>query len=489
MGNQMSVPRRAEDQENDPEADTHKVTSGDACGQNGLPAIISGHTVQLYDEVDLGVSIQEDNVAASSPETMETGAAAEANGESLGKEAKPQAPAAKSRFFLTLSRPVPGRTGDQATDSSSRSVRLDVSSDKAPGNKDPSEPMALPVAAAPGHGPDKTPGQTPAQAEGLPATPGPEHPPSESGAAAPPKPKDSSFFDKLFKLDKGRDRAPVDLPQEAESTEHPHSAAETPGLPTQSEDGPAERDLVDGKGKEGQEVPAVSRSIPGDPEQLEIAKEDAQAENSSIMSFFKTLVSPNKAETKKDTEDTGEEKSAASSANLKLDKANITLQEPQGAAKNSTATETAKDGAKEKGGPSSLPLGKLFWKKSVKEDSVPTGAEENTSDPTEKVVSPPQPEAAAAGQKGKEGPSKGKKAAAEPNKQKGDKQEAREPAPGVEPAAAEANSLPNGDKPQKRPEKRRQSLGGFFKGLGPKRMLDAQVQTDPVCIGPAGKSK
>lgn len=567
MGNQMSVPQRVEDQENDPEADTHKVTSGDACGQNGLPVITSARTVQLYDEVDLGISMQEDNVAASSPKTMETSAAAEANGESLGKDAKPQAPAAKSRFFLTLSRPVPGRTGDQATDSSSGSVRLDVSSDKAPGNKDPSEPMALPVAAAPGHGPDKTPGQTPAQAEGLPATPGPEHPPSESGAVAPAKPKDSSFFDKLFKLDKGRDKAPVDLPLEAESTEHPHPAAEAPGLSKQSEDGPAERDLVDGKGKAGQEVPTVSCSVPGDPEQLEIAKEDAQAENSSIMSFFKTLVSPHKAETKKDPEDTGEEKSAAPSANLKSDKANVTLQEPQGAAKNSTPTETAK----EKGGPSSLPLGKLFWKKSVKEDSVPTGAEENvvcespveavkseevesalqtvdlgeegertpdpaeeaprreerraprpslmallrqmsvkgdggithseeinekdssyqTSDPTEKVVAPPQPEAAAAaaGQKGKEGPSKDKKAAAETNKQKGNRQEAKEPALGVEPAAAEANSLPNGDKPQKRPEKRRQSLGGFFKGLGPKRMLDAQVQTDPVSIGPAGKSK
>ncbi|XP_070237114.1 breast carcinoma-amplified sequence 1 isoform X8 [Bos mutus] len=473
MGNQMSVPQRLEDQENDPEADTHKVTSGDACGQNGLPVITSARTVQLYDEVDLGISIQEDNVAASSPKTMETSVAAEANGESLGKDAKPQAPAAKSRFFLTLSRPVPGRTGDQATDSSSGSVRLDVSSDKAPGNKDPSEPMALPVAAAPGHGPDKTPGQTPAQAEGLPATPGPEHPPSEPGAAAPAKPKDSSFFDKLFKLDKGRDKAPVDLPLEAESTEHPHPAAEAPGLSTQSEDGPAERDLVDGKGKGGQEVLTVSCSVPGDPEQLEIAKEDAQAENSSIMSFFKTLVSPHKAETKKDPEDTGEEKSAAPSANLKSDTANVTLQEPQGAAKNSTPTETAK----EKGGPSSLPLGKLFWKK--------------TSDPTEKVVAPPQPEAAAAaaGQKGKEGPSKDKKAAAETNKQKGNRQEAKEPALGVEPAAAEANSLPNGDKPQKRPEKRRQSLGGFFKGLGPKRMLDAQVQTDPVSIGPAGKSK
>ncbi|KAM9681877.1 breast carcinoma-amplified sequence 1 isoform 2-T3 [Dama dama] len=530
--------------------------------------MISARPVQPYEEVDLGAGVREDTVAASSPETMETGAAAEANGESLGKEAKPRAPAAKSRFFLTLSRPVPGRTGDQATDSSSGSVRLDVSSDKAPGNKGPSEPMALPLAAAPGPGPDKTPGQTPAQAEGLPASPGPEQPPSAAGAAAPTKPKDAGFLDKLFKLDKGRDKAPVDLPQEAESTERPRPAAEVPGLPTQAEDGPAETDIVDGEGRGGQEVPAVSRSVPGDREQLEVAK-DTQAEDSSIMSFFKTLVSPNKAETKKDLEDTGEEKSPAPSANLKSDKANVQLQEPQGAAKNSTSAETAKEGAKEKGGPSSLPLGKLFWKKSVKEDSVPTGAEENvvcespveaveseeveaalqtvdlseegertpqpaeetprrgdrkasrpsllallrqmsvkgdggithseeingkdsgyqTSDPTEKVVAPPQQEAAATGQKGKEGPSKDKKAAAETNKQKGIKQEAKEPAPGVEPANVEANSLPNGDKSQKRPEKRRQSLGGFFKGLGPKRMLDAQVQTDPVSIGPVGKSK
>ncbi|XP_043739346.1 breast carcinoma-amplified sequence 1 isoform X5 [Cervus elaphus] len=541
MGNQMSVPQRVEDQENDPEADTHKAASGDACGQNGLPVMISARPVQPYEEVDLGAGVREDTVAASSPETMETGAAAEANGESLGKEAKPRAPAAKSRFFLTLSRPVPGRTGDQATDSSSGSVRLDVSSDKAPGNKGPSEPMALPLAAAPRPGPDKTPGQTPAQAEGLPASPGPEQPPSAAGAAAPAKPKDAGFLDKLFKLDKGRDKAPVDLPPEAESTERPRPAAEVPGLPTQAEDGPAETDLVDGEGKGGQEVPAVSRSVPGDPEQLEVAK-DAQAEDSSIMSFFKTLVSPNKAETKKDLEDTaskgesvsdgqagqktsevqakgakkkhlhsprlglafrkffrnkGEEKSPAPSANLKSDKANVPLQEPQGAAKNSASAETAKEGAKEKGGPSSLPLGKLFWKKSVKGDGGITHSEEingkdsgyQTSDPTEKVVAPPQPEAAATGQKGKEGPSKDKKAAAETNKQKGIKQEAKEPAPGVEPAAVEANSLPNGDKSQKRPEKRRQSLGGFFKGLGPKRMLDAQVQTDPVSIGPVGKSK
>ncbi|XP_047626783.1 breast carcinoma-amplified sequence 1 isoform X2 [Phacochoerus africanus] len=532
MGNQMSVPQRTEDQENESETDTHKGASGSGCAQNGMPVIISTHTVQLYDEVDLGISVQEDNVATSSPKTMEISAVADASGKNLGKEAKAEAPAAKSRFFLTLSRPVPGRTGDQATDSSPGSVKLDVSSSKALGNKDPSEPMALPVAAASGRDPDKTPGQTPAQREGLSAPWGPAPSPPEAGGAAPSKPKDSGFFDKLFKLDKGREKAPGAGQQEARSAEHHAQANESPALSPQADDVSAETDLVDGKGNAGQAIPAESCSVPRDPAELEIAKEEPPTENNnSIMSFFKTL---------------GAEKSPSASADLKSDRANVTAQEPQGAAKTSTPTETAKEGAKEKGGPASLPLSKLFWKKSVKEDSVPTGAEENvvcespvevvkseevesalqtvdlneddhtpepaeatpkredrkaprpsltaflrqmTSDATEKAVPPPEPDPAAAAPKGKEPSSKDKKAATEPNKQKSNKQEAKEPAPSAEPASVEANSLPNGDKSQKRPEKRRQSLGGFFKGLGPKRMLDAQVQTDPVSIGPVGKSK
>nr|XP_014590780.2 breast carcinoma-amplified sequence 1 isoform X8 [Equus caballus] len=492
MGNQMSVPQRTEDQENELETDAYKVASGSECGQNGMPVMLSTHTVQLYDEVDLGISVEEDNVAASSHETMEISTVADANGKNLGKEARPEAPAAKSRFFLTLSRPVPGRTGDQATDSSNASVVLDVSSNKALGNKGLSESTALPGAAATGHIPDKAPGQTPAADQGFSAAWGPAPLPPEAGGPAPSKPKDASFFDKLFKLDKGREKAPVDSQQETKSADHQDQEDGIPGLSRQSNDVPAESDIVDGKG-EGQESTAVNCSVLGDPQELEIAKEDPQTtditeNNPSIMSFFKTLVSPNKAETKKDLEDTGAEKSPTSSADLKSDKANFAPQETQGAAKNSTSTETAKEGAKEKGGPTSLPLGKLFWKKSVKEDSVPTGAEENTSDSAEKAIPPPEPEPAGAGQKGKEGASKDKKAAAEMNKQKSNKQEAKEPGPCVEPAAGEGN-LQNGDKSQKRPEKRRQSLGGFFKGLGPKRMLDAQVQTDPVAIGPVGKSK
>ncbi|XP_035154855.3 breast carcinoma-amplified sequence 1 isoform X5 [Callithrix jacchus] len=593
MGNQMSVPQKAEDQENEPEVETYKEN---ARIPNGVPAVVSTHTVQHFEEVDLGISVKMDNVATSSPETMEMSAGADANGKNLGNEAKPEAPAAKSRFFLTLSRPVPGRTGDQATDSSLGSVRLDVSSNKAPANKDPSESWTLPVAAGPGQDTDKTPGNAPAQDKVLCAAGDPTVLPPEAGGAggeAPSKPKDCSFFDKFFKLDKGQEKAPGDSQQEAKRAEHQEKVDETPGLSGQSDDVPARKDIVDSKEKEGQEVETANCSVPGDPEGLEIAKDDFQttatAENTNpIMSFFKTLVSPNKAETKKDPEDTaskaesvcdgqagqktseiqargskkkhlhsprlglafrkffkhkGAEKSPTTSADLKSDKASFTSQETQGAAKNSkgcnpsghtqsvTTPETVKESTKEKSGPTSLPLSKLFWKKVVcespveivkseevesalqtvdlsKGDATPEPTEvklkreeskprtslmallrQMTSDSTEKTATQPEPEPTGTAQKGKDSSSKDKKSAAEMNKQKSNKQEAKEPAQCTEQATVDMNSLQNGDKLQKRAEKRQQSLGGFFKGLGPKRMLDAQVQTDPVSIGPVGKSK
>ncbi|XP_069352151.1 breast carcinoma-amplified sequence 1 isoform X4 [Eulemur rufifrons] len=564
MGNQMSVPQRVEDEETESEAETYKVSPDGERAPNGVPVMVSTRTIQHFDEVDLGISVKKDNVATSSPETMEISGVADANGKNLGKEANPKAPAAKSRFFLTLSRPVPGRTGDQATDSSTGSVELDVSSNKAPADKGPSESRALPGAAAAGPGADKSPGPAPAGDKAGSAAREPAPLPPEAQGAAPSKPKDSSFFDKFFKLDKGREQVPADSQEEAKRAEHQDELGAVPGSSGQREDVPAGQGIADREEKDGQEIGTVSRSVPGDPEGPEIAKEDSQTaeieeNNNPIMSFFKTLVSPNKAETKKDPEDTGAEKSPTTSADSKSDKGNFTPQETQGAAKNpkgsnpsghvqsGTSTETAKDSAKEKSAPTSLPLGKLFWKKSVKEDSVPTGAEENvvcespveiikssevdsalqtvdlneegdatpdpaevklkreeskpprsslmaflrqmTVDSAEKATTPPEPEPTGAAQKGKEGSSKDKKSAAEGNKQKNSKQEAKDPAQCPGQATGDANSLQNGDRSQKRLEKRQQSLGGFFKGLGPKRMSDAQVQTDPVAIGPVGKSK
>lgn len=182
--------------------------------------------------VDLGISSLKDNVATSSPKTMEAQAVGDASGKNLGKEAKTKAPAARSHFFLTLSRPVPGRPGDQGTDSSAASGRFDVIPSTAPENKDPSEHGVLPVAAAPGQAPDKTPGSTEAKQQTLPAT-GPLAPsPPESRTEDSIQAKDFGFLNRFFKLDKGRESAPVDSqPEEVKGSKDSKQATEAPAVP------------------------------------------------------------------------------------------------------------------------------------------------------------------------------------------------------------------------------------------------------------------
>uniref|UniRef100_U3KFF2 Breast carcinoma amplified sequence 1 n=1 Tax=Ficedula albicollis TaxID=59894 RepID=U3KFF2_FICAL len=190
------------------------------------------------------------------------------------------------------------------------------------------------------------------------------------------------------------------------------------------------------------------------------------------------------------------------------------------------ATETPREATKDKGSATPLPLSKLFWKKNSSEEAEAVsnekaevalevvapdrdeskstestelkarGAESKTPkanlrrffkltlNATEKPLAPSDSDPG--GQRSKEG-SKDKKSTLDLGRQKG--REQPEPREG---AAAEPDSMQNGgdakEPPCKRTEKR-QSLGGFFKGLGSKRMSDAEVQTDPVSILPAGKSK
>ncbi|OWK54500.1 Breast carcinoma-amplified sequence 1 [Lonchura striata] len=107
-----------------------------------------------------------------------------------------------------------------------------------------------------------------------------------------------------------------------------------------------------------------------------------------------------------------------------------------------------------------------------------------TLNATEKPLAPPESDPG--GPRSKEG-SKDKKSTLELGKQKGKEQ----PEPREQPAP-EPDSIHNGGdskEPSYKKTEKRQSLGGFFKGLGSKRMSDAEVQTDPVSILPAGKSK
>ncbi|NXL09558.1 BCAS1 protein, partial [Mesembrinibis cayennensis] len=560
---------------------------------------------------DAKASVARDNVAVSSPKTMEQSPVPDAGGQSLGSAARKTLPSAKSRSVFAFSWSVPGRTEDPATDSSVGSAKLDVSSE-APGvNKAPSDSVEVPAAAVQEEGAHKNLTWAPPAASlrdiDLTASVTPE-----GEDAATSKPKQVTFFDRIFKLEKGKEgtKTQIGTREERQTSDLPDgriTAKEAAGLQSTSNSEtlpPFFQEIDDCNQKDlRQDSAGVNGLTAEQPEKAEVKQDNPQpaaAVDNSVMSFLKTLVSPSKAEAKSDSEDKGSKaekghggqpapKTAAESqtkgakkkkaespklghstfsklfrhkaaketqqttntksteqqpvTSVKSDKNVPSSQEPQTTKQNTkapepatqqqaAATEAPKEVTKEKASSTPMPLSKLFWKKNASEEAEivsnekadasleavapdkdesksPEAAEAKprreesktpkanlrkffklTLNSTERPVAPAESEPV--GQKSKES-SKDKKSTVELSKQKGSKQETREQPDAREQQAAETDSIQNGGDASKEPSfkktEKRQSLGGFFKGLGSKRMSDAEVQTDPVSILPAGKSK
>ncbi|NXC60709.1 BCAS1 protein, partial [Aleadryas rufinucha] len=445
----------------------------------------------------------------------------------------------------------------------------------------PSEATQEPGVAVPQEGTHKNPGRAPLQDVELAATP-------EGQDAAAPKPRQVTLLDRIFGLEKGKERTRGD-PQEGRQGSDVPNGSIAAGAPDGEIDECTHKDLgQDSAGDQGPAAAAPGRA------QVEQDSPQAAAGQGSVMSFLKTLVtntcnksspapavvhkgskaekghgaqpapkaaagSPSKGAKKKkaespklghstfsklfrhkaakETPQTTNTKSPEQppASCVKADRNVPPSQEPP-AKQNPKAPEAAappqgvtgeapREGTKDKGSATPLPLSKLFWKKNSSEEAEavsnekaevalepaapdrgesrsaeaaeakPRGAESKTPkanlrkffkltlNATER---PPAPsESDPGGQRSKEG-SKEKKSTAELGKQKGREQ----PEPREQPGA---DSVQNGGDAAKEPSykkaEKRQSLGGFFKGLGSKRMSDAEVQTDPVSILPAGKSK
>ncbi|KAM9648560.1 breast carcinoma-amplified sequence 1 isoform 4-T4 [Morphnus guianensis] len=511
--------------------------------------------------VDAKASVARDNVAVSSPKTMEQSPVPDADGQSLGSAARRALPSAKSRSVFAFSWSVPGRTEDPATASSVGSAKLDVSSEAPGANKAPSDSVEVPAAAAREEGTHKNLTRAPAAASlrdiGLTASVTPE-----GGDAAASKPKQVTFFDRIFKLEKGKERSKtqIDTQEERQTSDLPDgciTAKEAAGLQSTSNSVPQGKEIDDCNQKDlRQDSAGVSGLTAEQPEKAEVKPDNPQpaaAVDNSVMSFLKTLVSPSKAEAKSDSEDKAaketqqttntksteqqpvtsvkSDKNVPSSQELQTTKQNTKVPEPA-AQQQAVASEAPKEVTKEKASSTPMPLSKLFWKKNASEEaeivsnekadtSLEAGAPDKgeskspeaaevkprreesktpkanlrkffklTLNSTEKPIAPAESEPV--GQKSKES-SKDKKSTVELSKQKGSKQETREQPDSREQQAAETDSIQNGGDASKEPSfkktEKRQSLGGFFKGLGSKRMSDAEVQTDPVSILPAGKSK
>ncbi|XP_029865730.1 breast carcinoma-amplified sequence 1 isoform X3 [Aquila chrysaetos chrysaetos] len=583
MGNTMSVPEEAEEDNMCTVKSYQALSESPDNIKNGSAAFVQTHSPAMNGEVDAKASVARDNVAVSSPKTMEQSPVPDAGGQSLGSAARRALPSAKSRSVFAFSWSVPGRTEDPATDSSVGSAKLDVSSE-APGvNKAPSDSVEVPAAAAREEGTHKNLTRAPAAASlrdiDLTASVTPE-----GGDAAASKPKQVTFFDRIFKLEKGKERSKtqIDTQEERQTSDLPDgciTAKEAAGLQSTSNSVPQGKEIHDCNQKDlRQDSAGVSGLAAEQPEKAEVKPDNPQAAaavDNSVMSFLKTLVSPSKAEAKSDSEDKAaketqqttntksteqqpvtsvkSDKNVPSSQEPQTTKQNIKVAEPA-AQQQAAASEAPKEVTKEKASSTPMPLSKLFWKKnaseeaeiisnekadasleagapdkgeskspeaaevkprreesktpkanlrkffklSVKGDGGTTSSEEvngpspchQTLNSTEKPVAPAESEPV--GQKSKES-SKDKKSTVELSKQKGSKQETREQPDSREQQAAETDSIQNGGDASKEPSfkktEKRQSLGGFFKGLGSKRMSDAEVQTDPVSILPAGKSK
>ncbi|OPJ82704.1 breast carcinoma-amplified sequence 1 isoform C [Patagioenas fasciata monilis] len=553
MGNTMSVPEEAE------EDNTCTVKSYQALSEspdkikNGSVAFVQPHSPVMNGEVDAKASVARDNVAVSSLKTKEQSPVPEAGGQSLGSAASRALPSAKSRSVFAFAWSVPGRTEDPATDSSVGSAKLDVSSEAPGANKAASDSAEVPAAAGREEGAHKNLTRAPSAASlrdidlTAPVTP-------EGEDVAISKPKQVTFFDRIFKLEKGKERSRTQIgtQEERQTSDLPDghiTVEEAAGLQSTSNSVSQGKEIDDCNQKDLQQDQAGVNSLaevkPDNPQ-------PAAAVDNSVMSFLKTLVSPSKAEAKSDSEDKAAKETQQTTntkntdqqpvTSVKPDKNVPSSQEPQtkqstkapeaAAQQAAVASEAPKEGMKEKASSTPMPLSKLFWKKNASEEAEivsnekadasleavapdkdesksPEAAEvkprrEESKTPkanlrkffkltlnsTERPVAPAESEPV--GQKSKES-SKDKKSPAELSKQKGSKQEPREQPDSREQPAAETDSIQNGGDASKEPSfkkpEKRQSLGGFFKGLGSKRMSDAEVQTDPVSILPAGKSK
>uniref|UniRef100_A0A8C3C9D7 Brain enriched myelin associated protein 1 n=1 Tax=Cairina moschata TaxID=8855 RepID=A0A8C3C9D7_CAIMO len=583
MGNTVSVPEEVKEDSTCPVINYQALPESPTSVKNGSSVFVQAHPPAMNGGVDAKASVARDNAAASSPTTKEQSAGA-AGGEVAGSSASRALPSAKPLSVFAFSWSVPGRTEDPASNSSVGSAKLDVSSEAPNVNKAPSDSTALPTAAAPQPGTHKILAQ--AQSASVPhhsslAAPG--IPDGESTAT--PKPKQVNFFDKIFKLEKGKERSQEQTPiqKETRALDAPSGCSEVQDAARSQRTSngiPLGKEIDDRNRSDLRQDLASGNSLTAEqPAKAEVNQDSPQAaaavDNHSVMSFFKTLVSPSKAETKSEPEDKAaketqqttntksteqqpvssvkSDKNVPSSQDLQTAKQNTKAPEPT-AQQQAAATEAPKEVMKEKASSTPMPLSKLFWKKNTSEeaeivsnektdasseavapdkdekspeatevkprkeesktpkanlrkffklsgkgDGGTTRSEEvngpspshQTSNSTERPVATAESEPV--GQKSKES-SKDKKSTVELSKQKGSKQEARDQPDSREQQTADTDSIQNGGDASKEPSsykrtEKRQSLGGFFKSLGSKRMSDAEVQTDPVSILPAGKSK
>ncbi|XP_069099720.1 breast carcinoma-amplified sequence 1 isoform X2 [Pleurodeles waltl] len=402
MGNVESVQEKADDKDSTVNTDNYEVVSEQVCIQNGPATLQSAPpgSFQKNDIVDAKTTDRQNNVTISSQKTMEISSISEENGKNLGPEAKAEAPPARSRFRMSISRPVPARTAAEAKDSSAVSEKLDVNPEKPPVNNAPSESITLPATVELKARSDKNQERAPL-ASSLTAAEVSNTEPSEAETTQA-KPKEISLFDKLFKPEKAKEKRQPSRedPQESPPLAEPQSIVVVNASSGLQNTAPPQQNVADCNQNTVNLPSSVSVEFAEEPqvpeENLESDKTAAPTEEHPVMSFFKTLVSTNKPATKTEEEQKGEpdDKKKENGLCKKSPKIGFTKKSSKsekakgGQPALQLKTETAVGGASAQ--PSESPqtrkgtLSRLFRHKSTKETQQTTGP--NVAPPEPSVV-------------------------------------------------------------------------------------------------------
>ncbi|XP_078275116.1 breast carcinoma-amplified sequence 1 isoform X2 [Rhinoraja longicauda] len=481
-----------------------------------------------------GAEDEQDSEAYTARKTMVRSATANAEEKELDKSTKP---VSKSIFSFSFARAVPGRNDDSSTEPKSETAQLQANQ-KTSANTASIDKVNLRQSSS--QKGDSAQKQRQLSTESF---NGAES--AEKGTGQP-KQKEASFFDKLFKQgDKSKQQNGHQGDLKTAGSQDLTAADREAGELIHRLDN-VHQYLETGDGKTSSNAdnlsqnPASARSSEKDSEKEN--KAETPPDDNSVMNFFKTLVTPTKSSSKTELDShqapddkkkvNGEHKEAAGKAHKSEQEA---LK-----AKDTDLSERQKS---EKT-PTQSPFGKLFKQKAVKE---PQFEQENMAcSPevkTEKGMSQPQKQISKQGSKDseavpevksedeakpakkgflnffkqtesgptddpiKEGPETEASSLQLPKKVKDNSKQKKsipeeenrrtkslEALPPTQQPSTISEPIPNGsnNKIKETPEKRlerKQSFGMFLKQLGGRKTADAAVQTDPVVIHPAGKTK
>ncbi|XP_041061049.1 breast carcinoma-amplified sequence 1 isoform X2 [Carcharodon carcharias] len=525
------------------------------------------NSVQNESVADSVADVKQDTGAFTSEKTMEISANTNAEEKELEKSAKP---VSKSRFSMSFSRTVPGRTNGPSTEPISGTGKLQANQESASVNTASVDKVNLQESSSQ----NGTPALKQQQLSAEPADAA-EHIVKETEQ---PKQKEVSFFDKLFKQgDKGKPQNENQGDLKAESQHSADADREATELIHRLdnvhqylETGDSSRDHTTLSYGDKVSQNSASKSPENFKEPEKENKADTPADDNSVMNFFKTLVTPTKSSSKTElgSQQASDDKNEVNGEHKEATAKSHKLEQKAAEQKISKTNDAdSSDKAKLEKSPTQSPFGKLFKQKTIKE--VPQVEQENvistTDAKSEKGISQPQkqfskqeiksPESAqkvkseeeevkpakksflnffkqmsvkedekyAESAKGSEGKDSGladdptkkghetrensvppakkgkdssrqKKTAPEGNQEEPQGTKSVEALPPSQQSNTVSVSIPNGNNikateaPEKRLEKK-QSFGVFLKQLGGKKTADVAVQTDPVVIHPAGKTK